>query len=255
MKVKLRNRLLWGLAVGNEIMDQVIGGGSRAYHSAKLFIWTPPRYSRRKYRDLLNRMEREKYLKKLVIDGQVQIRIADKGRQELVKNHPGLKQVSQPWDGFWRVVMFDIPEKKRTIRDSLRKELEVLGFGKMQHSCYISAAPFEDSFLAWFKGKKLAGSVLLLEAKQKHLGDPKELAKKSWDLDGVAKMYNQVIDRLTTRFGIRDQKKREEFLKRAYNDYVKVLMADPWLPKELLPDDWPAERAKKFILRAGVVKE
>ena len=63
------------------------------------------------------------------------------------------------------------------------------------------------------------------------------------------------MDRLSTRFGIKDRVRREEFLKKAYQDYMQILMKDPFLPKELLPAKWPANEAHKYILRAGMIKE
>ena len=57
--MKLRDGLLWGLVVGGEILDNVVSGGSRAYQREKLFIWTPQKYSKKKFNGLLNRMHRE----------------------------------------------------------------------------------------------------------------------------------------------------------------------------------------------------
>jgi CRISPR-associated endonuclease Cas2 len=45
------------------------------------------------------------------------------------------------WDGKWRVVIFDIPEKKKLARDILREKLEKLGFYQLQKSVFIH--PFE----------------------------------------------------------------------------------------------------------------
>jgi len=64
-----------------------------------------------------------------------------------------------------------------------------------------------------------------------------------------------VIERLSTRFGIKSKQKREEFLKRVYQQYLTVLTKDPFLPSELLPKEWMADKCQKFILRAGVIKE
>lgn len=46
------------------------------------------------------------------------------------------------WDGFWQIVTFDIPEKKKQARDSLRKFLIRKGFYRLQDSVFIS--PFAD---------------------------------------------------------------------------------------------------------------
>jgi phenylacetic acid degradation operon negative regulatory protein len=255
MLLRLRDRLLWGLAVGGEVVEQVISGGCRAYHSGKLFLWTPTGYAKKKYRDLAKRMVREGYVQKLLVEGQVHYRITGAGRRQLIRVYPALSMISEKWDGFWRVVVFDVPEKKRRARDVLRSELKRLGFGKLQDSTYISPYDFNKAFLDFLQLRGLAGSVLLFEAKQRHLGKPRQLAEKVWQLNELAKRYEKIIDRLTTRFGIKDRLKREEFLKKVCQEYLGILMEEPFLPKDLLPANWPADEAKKYILRAGVVKE
>jgi phenylacetic acid degradation operon negative regulatory protein len=251
----MRDRLLWGLAIGGEIIDQIVGGGCRAYHGGKLFIWTPPGYAKKKYRDLIQRMHREGYVQRVLVDGQPHFRITGAGRRQLTKMYPVLKLSSEKWDGFWRIVIFDVPERKRRSRDVLRRQLRKLGFGRLQHSTYISPYDFGKPFLDFLQARGLIGQVLLLESKQKYLGKPRDLAAKVWELDRLAEDYRQIIERLSTRFGIKNREKREGFLKKVYQQYLMVLMRDPFLPQELLPKDWPAEKAHKYILRAGVVKE
>ncbi|MCK5588700.1 MAG: CRISPR-associated endonuclease Cas2 [Candidatus Pacebacteria bacterium] len=45
--------------------------------------------------------------------------------------------VSKKWDGYFRIVMFDIPEDKKYARDSLNKKLQDLGFLTLQKSVFI----------------------------------------------------------------------------------------------------------------------
>lgn len=47
------------------------------------------------------------------------------------------------WDGKWRLVIYDIPEKRKTSRDWLQNRLLELGFAKIQDSVYVY--PFECS--------------------------------------------------------------------------------------------------------------
>ena len=45
------------------------------------------------------------------------------------------------WDGLWRVIAFDIPEKHRKAREALRRKLRELGFYQLQKS--ILVLPYE----------------------------------------------------------------------------------------------------------------
>ena len=46
-----------------------------------------------------------------------------------------------PWDKKWRIVIFDIPERIKKVREALRYHLKRLGFRELQHSVLV--LPFE----------------------------------------------------------------------------------------------------------------
>ncbi len=50
----------------------------------------------------------------------------------------GNKFDEQKWDGKWRVVIFDIPEEKRRIRDLFRRKLKHWGFKIWQQSVWVT---------------------------------------------------------------------------------------------------------------------
>ena len=61
------------------------------------------------------------------------------------------------WDGLWRMVIFDIPEKKREVRDSLRLTLLRGGFAKLQHSVLVCPFPCEKEIkevIKYYEAKK-----------------------------------------------------------------------------------------------------
>ena len=48
------------------------------------------------------------------------------------------------WDGRWRLVMFDVPEKRKKIRDTLRMLLRSAGFIHFQDSAWIQPYPCDE---------------------------------------------------------------------------------------------------------------
>jgi len=70
-------------------------------------------------------------------------KLTTKGRALLSRyqlhDYRPLKQ--KRWDGFWHVIVFDIPERKKFLRDGLRQELARIGFVMLQNSVW--AYPFE----------------------------------------------------------------------------------------------------------------
>lgn len=236
MNLRISDRLLLGLYLSAEV---------RSYPADRLFLWTPAGYSRRKFRDLTARLVRKAKIQQVISSGQVNFRLSATGKNRVMARFPKLSPVSAAWDGFWRVVIFDIPENKRKDRDALRRRLIRMGFGRLQDSVYLSYYDWDEALLP---------ATLFLEAKQKHLGEPKVFAAKVWQLNQLAAAYNRIIDRLTTRFGIKEAKKREEFLRKIHQLYLEAVFTDPLLPAELLPADWPAAKCRKFLLQAALVK-
>ncbi len=41
------------------------------------------------------------------------------------------------WDGKWRIIFFDVPEKKRRLRDELRSMIRTIGFREFQKSIWV----------------------------------------------------------------------------------------------------------------------
>ena len=48
------------------------------------------------------------------------------------------------WDGKWRVIIFDIPEKKRAARTRVREILTAAGFQRLQDSVWVFPYDCED---------------------------------------------------------------------------------------------------------------
>lgn len=86
---------------------------------------------------LIARKKTEKgYTFELTKKGERQIDILDKFDFKFKK--------PKKWDGKWRIVIFDIEEKKRDSRNLLRSTLARIGFMKLQHSVWIYPYDCED---------------------------------------------------------------------------------------------------------------
>ncbi len=67
---------------------------------------------------------------------------ADKNTISITKAGLKVIHIKKPKpDGIWKIVIFDIPESDRYVRNVLRRKLQDLGFKKWQNSIWIS--PYE----------------------------------------------------------------------------------------------------------------
>lgn len=48
------------------------------------------------------------------------------------------------WDGKWRVIIFDIPERRKVLREQMRGKLQAVGFAQLQRSVWIYPYDCED---------------------------------------------------------------------------------------------------------------
>jgi len=66
--------------------------------------------------------------------------LSDKGLQHLhllLLRFEREKKKNKKWDGKWRVVIFDVSEKRKGVRDMLRTHLSRVGFVKLQNSVWV----------------------------------------------------------------------------------------------------------------------
>ena len=75
------------------------------------------------------------------------------------------------WDRRWRLVLFDVPEPKKKIRDALRKKLKNLGFLEFQKSVFVFPYPCEDEINFVINFFNIPENVYYLEAPIKPDGE------------------------------------------------------------------------------------
>ena len=90
--------------------------------------------------------------KRLVNDGMLAytsdgyLQLTDKGKVALEKFERQNYKIKIPkkWDKKWRVLIFDIQEKRRNTRDKVRNTLRAIGFYRLQYSVWVYPYDCED---------------------------------------------------------------------------------------------------------------
>lgn len=78
------------------------------------------------------------YLEEIEIEGERYLKTTPKGKLKLIG-----KRVFGQWDGFWRIIAFDIEEKRKKTRDLFRSKLYQLECMPIQKSVWIT--PYDIS--------------------------------------------------------------------------------------------------------------
>lgn len=71
-------------------------------------------------------------------------------------------QKPKRWDGKWRVLIFDIPEKRRGLRDKVRRTLTTVGFVRLQDSVWLYPYDCEDLIVLLKADFKIGKDLLYL---------------------------------------------------------------------------------------------
>lgn len=89
--------------------------------------------------------------RKLIASGHLewrgkQLRLTGKGERELrrLTLEDFSRNTPRRWDGKWRVLIFDIPERRKGLRQQLRSMLDRIGFVRLQNSVWAYPYDCED---------------------------------------------------------------------------------------------------------------
>ena len=98
----------------------------------------------------------------LLVERDGFLRITSRGRNHLSRLAIKLArpQLQKRWDQKWRILIFDIPEKRRGTRISVRKQLQAAGFKRIQDSVWAYPHACEE-FIALLKSEYRVGKDLL----------------------------------------------------------------------------------------------
>lgn len=147
-------------------MEKAVDGYVRledfAYHSSKYAYYGGGKPLKKANLAQAFKRLRERGLIELVSDKKLEYRLTDSGRQKAVWQN--ITDNSKKWDGKWRVVIFDIPEKRRKARDILRNNLKNWEFVSWQKSVWATKKDCAKPLRKFIKSVGIEDWVIVLES-------------------------------------------------------------------------------------------
>jgi len=154
--------------------------------------------------------------------------------------------VNQDWDGWWTLLGFSLPESWQRQRHELRSQLTWAGFGPLFNGLWVAPGRVEVTRLVASLG--LESRVKAFYAQAIPGTDIARMVHENWDLDAVASRYHGFLSRWQGPDmppGRRDPLAVQLLLS---SHWLQVIRADPRLPAEHLPADWPAAKAESLFV-------
>jgi len=139
----LTRDVLLGLAT---VGVMIIAGGSPYFYRQavrKLFKETSKKLARARARKIAELQKRKLISFQELGNGTVRVELTHQGKK-LVRlyNLEDMKlKVPKRWDGWWRIVMYDIPTGQKRASNAFREKIRSLGLYQLQRSVWVS--PYE----------------------------------------------------------------------------------------------------------------
>jgi len=101
------------------------------------------KYPKSKVSDTFYRLRQQGLIDIKMVNHQIYISLTEEGRKRAGIHQIDKLKLARPkqWDRKWRLLIFDIPQERKTYREALRGKLKELGFFQLQKSVW--AYPFE----------------------------------------------------------------------------------------------------------------
>jgi phenylacetic acid degradation operon negative regulatory protein len=164
----------------------------------------------------------------------------------------GSQQIYYPaqdaWDGHWYLLTYALSDNLEDVRHELRKRVSWLGFGRLGNGTWISPRDRHAELLEILQSLNIKQCADYFRADHVLPADNGSLVQRCWDLAGLNQRYHSFIQKHQPQFE-RDCLTEQNggtlgpeyvFRQRFWlvHEYRYFPFSDPYLPHELLPEDW-----------------
>ena len=216
---------------------------ARAWLGSLISVMGNLKLSEHLVRTACNRLAREGWLQSLRLGRRSYYHFSDYGARQYRRAAYRIYAPRKPeWDGYWTVVLTRALDAPR--RAELERQLGWLGFGRAGPDTLVRAGFGEDHRAVT---AELGVEVPIFRAQTRDLGKAEfELCRQAWAVDLLKRSYGEFVGRYASLADEPAPAPGTSFQLRLMliHDYRRIVLTDPELPSDLLPVDWPGDRAR-----------
>lgn len=108
----------------------------------------------------IKRLRKRGLIETAVNEKKILLKLSQTGKASIRFN----KIINQPWDGKWRIVIFDIPETHKAVRNLFRRRLRDWEFQNFQKSVWISKLNVTQELRKFIKELEIDRWVSVIES-------------------------------------------------------------------------------------------
>ncbi|MGA2666934.1 MAG: hypothetical protein ABSE91_02495 [Patescibacteria group bacterium] len=196
-------------------------------------------------RGVLAKLKKFGWVNRTINSGEIYYKINDKGEKAIDRFLKPLK-VSGQWDGRWRLVMLNVPESNRGLRDKLRRDLSRLGLGLLQASVWITPNDIQDDIEQLSEKYHLHGALKFFEVTRNQNLD-KTIIEKAWNTSDISDLYKKFNFQAARVLKTIDRDPNQRFTaKKLIFELALIMQKDPYLPTEFRDKDELRYQAYEF---------
>ena len=231
--------------------DSIAPRGGTVWLGSLIKIMSAFGISERLVRTSVFRLARDGWLGTNQVGRRSFYSLSDEGRQKFEQaTHRIYGEPRLNWTGEWTLVLLSALDTAD--RELVRKELSWLGFGATSTSLMAHPAAELDDLKALLKSLGAQDEVVVMNGRtpdESQDNAMRDLVRRSWDLEGIDERYEQFLTHFEpVAKSVRKNAKlspQNSFQVRTLliQEYRKILLRDPLLPSEMLPDSWHGRHA------------
>ena len=212
----------------------------------------------RNVRTAVTRLVNEGWLERTLVGRRSDLTLGEVGRHRTREaEHRIYAPEPPPWQETWSLVLLGHCPLSAAERDRVARELALLGFGELSPGTFAHpSADVAELELVLRESGVGESAVVLAATSHPHASGTREEALSdvvahAWDLEDLALQYDGFVARFSpvARALGADPDPEHAFVTRvlAIHEYRRVVLRDPQLPAELLPEKWAGARARRLL--------
>lgn len=230
--------------VSEKWMDFLLDVGEALASNGRSLVWNKTYPNLSAYHNSMSRLRKAGLIVRSDNDGKLPLlRLSTDGRARL----PDYLQPERFWDmhwkGIWYMLIFDVPERERHYRDTLRRFLKKMRMGCLQKSVWITPRDIRPEYDDLETAASIHTVSYLLETRTVLHRETQELVQDAWNFSWLRELHSHYLSVYEKNLQMLENGTQtvEELILLLHQEaeaYAQCMQSDPLLPAPLLPKDY-----------------
>jgi phenylacetic acid degradation operon negative regulatory protein len=181
------------------------------------------------------------------------VRLTASGRRIAIGGRDPQAFWDRPWDGQWRMVLFDIPQRQKALRQRMWRYLRSEGFGYLQNSVWVTPDLINAEQIAVAAKLPNVEALILMQGRPCGGESDAAVVLGAWDFPRINAGYRRAMTVLQRSPKQGDGRSFRTWAREERRAWNAAIRSDPLLPRALWPKDYRGPAA--WQLRKEVIAQ